>query len=501
MSGSGDPFALPPADSESTPPNFWLESPPPAKGRPLLAWIVILTIVVLIVIQQNAPQVDPGAVHEDGTALLLTEIQGKNAVGTAELVRPLNQEGFDQQLYDGIQSLNVGTVGQRLRFIVLAGELDSPREALTELERLRRKIDERKIELTEEQEAVFDLLTRLYGDYAEKKFDAPSLSPEDRQLLVEQLDWFGQLALAPRQGPDPAQRSAAVAPARRLSLVYYGSLTGVGLLGLLGLAGLIVLLILYSGGRLRGGLPPGSGAGNLYAETFAVWLIVFLILSGVGASIMPEEMRLLGLMLGMFASLAALLWPVWRGASWNQVCRDIGWTAGRSLFEPLYGVACYAMTLPMMAIGVILTLILLVLQSVLFGNADPDSFNPTSLPAHPIVEMIQGGGWWGRVQILLVAAVAAPIVEETMFRGILYRHLRDATWGWGALASVPVSAVIVAFIFAVIHPQGLAAVPALMAIAFGLTLAREWRDSLIAAIVTHGINNGLLLVLLMLALG
>ena len=53
------------------------------------------------------------------------------------------------------------------------------------------------------------------------------------------------------------------------------------------------------------------------------------------------------------------------------------------------------------------------------------------------------------------------------------------------------------FIFAVIHPQGLLAVPALTAMGFGFALLREWRDSLIAPMVAHALNNGMIVAMIL----
>ena len=102
--------------------------------------------------------------------------------------------------------------------------------------------------------------------------------------------------------------------------------------------------------------------------------------------------------------------------------------------------------------------------------------------------------------VLLLAAVAAPIVEETMFRGVLYRHLRDATRSLGLLLSILVSATVNAFVFAVIHPQGWVAIPALMSLAYAFTLMREWRGSVIPSMIMHAVSNGLVMTLLILAL-
>jgi membrane protease YdiL (CAAX protease family) len=79
-----------------------------------------------------------------------------------------------------------------------------------------------------------------------------------------------------------------------------------------------------------------------------------------------------------------------------------------------------------------------------------------------------------------------------MFRGALYRHLRNATERrLGRTGSFLASAAVVSFLFAVIHPQGVLAVPALMGLAVGLTVLREWRGSLLPSMMVHGIHNGL----------
>ena len=104
------------------------------------------------------------------------------------------------------------------------------------------------------------------------------------------------------------------------------------------------------------------------------------------------------------------------------------------------------------------------------------------------------------IQILLLAGVVAPIVEETMFRGVLYRHLREASMRFGKALSVLVSGAVVSFVFAVIHPQGIFAVPVLMALAFGFSLIREWRGTLLPCMVAHGLNNGLVTLTMILAL-
>src|SRR5262249_39109907 len=157
----------------------------------------------------------------------------------------------------------------------------------------------------------------------------------------------------------------------------------------------------------------------------------------------------------------------------------------------LLGIGAYAMSLPLLGIGVFIMLGLMALQGLLAGGPTVhDPLSPTGEPQHPIVEVFTKADWWLYSQVLFVASVVAPVVEETMFRGVLYRHLRDATAVFGVALSFVVSALVVSFVFAAIHPQGWLAVPALMALAIGFTLAREWRGTLIPSIVAHAINNG-----------
>jgi membrane protease YdiL (CAAX protease family) len=250
------------------------------------------------------------------------------------------------------------------------------------------------------------------------------------------------------------------------------------------------------------GLGGPSAFSGLYAETFAVWMVLFLILD-LGATVAPVgEYQLLVLGLAMMLSLGALAWPVWRGVPWAQVRRDIGLTAGRRpAWEPWIGLGSYAMAFPLMVIGLLVMIKLLgvPLGPAAAGPAVGD-FDPGQMPVHPIIRYAARPGWWGRFQVFLVVSLVAPVVEETVFRGVLYRHLRDLSARLGRLASFLVSATGLSFLFAVIHPQGLVAVPALMGLAFGLALAREWRGTLIPAMVAHGVNNGLLIGLIAVAL-
>jgi membrane protease YdiL (CAAX protease family) len=399
--------------------------------------------------------------------------------------------------------------------VVLAGELAGPGKALKELDRLGKDVARHGITPTREQAKVKETLRRLYQDYERGRLDAPALSAAERDFLRQQLDWFGALALAPapnpanaqaapldRAGnPDAAEREAVLDLARTTFGITVGTFAAIVFLGLAGFIGAVVLLILALTGRLHGSVQTGTKRGGIYAETFAAWLVLFLGFSLAAHHISLGMPELLQVSLFMLLSLVALSWPVLRGIAWHEVRQDIGLTFGQNpVIEPAIGVACYVMAIPVVFAGLIVTLVLLWVNQLL-TPAHGNPFAPNGFPTHPIIGPLVYGGVGDRLFVIFLASVVAPIVEEIMFRGVLYRHLREATSRETPLRSFLTSAVMVSFIFAVVHPQGLVAVPVLMALAFGFTVAREWRGTLVPGMIGHALNNGVvtLLVSLMLA--
>ncbi len=458
---------------------------PQPRGHPLLAWCVILAIVTLVVfLQQRRPAKAPATESAERLQRTGRESEAKLLVGIRDL--------FSQsQLRQQIDAIDHGPYRQRLEAAVLAGELLGPKEALDRLAQLRKAEETNELAPSDEERALGKLLHRLYTAYSEGNYADNVLSDEEKDELREGLGWFGKLALAPAKGPDQEARAALVAPARRLLILLIIGLTLLGLV-VLGFVGLVVLLVLLFNGGLRRGFVPGSAYGGVYAETFAIWLVLFVGLLLLGALIPGGRFSLLVSALLSLVSLAALAWPVWRGVPWDQVRHDIGLYRGRGpVREAASGIACYVVSLPLLVAGLIVVLVLLGLQQ---GRGEP------GLPSHPIAGMVSDD-WLVRLQVLLAATVTAPLVEETMFRGVFYRHLREATRGWGFAVSFLVSGLVNTFLFAAVHPQGLVAVPVLMGLSLGFTLAREWRGSLISCMVAHGLSNGLVMLFAFSTLG
>ncbi len=240
-----------------------------------------------------------------------------------------------------------------------------------------------------------------------------------------------------------------------------------------------------------------SGSGGIYAETFAVWQVIFVVLS-LGTLFLVPGTSLLPGGIVLAISLVAVCWPVRRGIKWSDVREDIGLTRGKGFMEFVWGVVCYVSALPLLVLGLLMVLALMTLAGASSGGPPLDEFAPVEGPSHPIVHWLSNANVLAWIQAFVIACVVAPVVEETMFRGVLNRHLRDATAKWRIVCSVVFSCFFNALIFAAIHPQGWIGIPLLASLAFGFSLAREWRGSLIAPMTMHALNNGIVLGVLLL---
>ena len=482
----------------------------------VIAWaIIVLVMIAGAVAQWYASSVeDPGPNPDDPIGEIMLEIQGKSVLGALG-----ETPSSTNEMYDALApTLNTGSVTQRQQFVIFAAEIADAETAAEVLDELEDDLEEARtqaagnsetFQLTEEQQAVQDVLHLLYGNESSGGDDdgesrIARLSNGQKDVLRNELGWYGRLATAEEGSP---KRNEMLGSAKLGTGIFVGGLFVLGGLGFLGFIGLIVLIALFISRESRKtGLGVGRIPHGIYAETFAIWLLLFYglqLIAGIVGAMMPEN-AMVFVILAFFSSLAVLGWPVIRGWAWGEIRRDIGWTFGRTPpLEPIIGLGGYFMALPLLAIGVLLTLLLIQIQGVLdgmFGDPETNIFSPIGGPAHPIITEVAQGGWAVRIQILLVASVAAPIVEETMFRGVLYRHLRDWSSRWGVILSILLSGTISSFVFAFIHPQGWVAIPALMGLAYGFVIVREWRGTLLPSMVIHGVSNGLVMSLLMMTL-
>ena len=204
-------------------------------------------------------------------------------------------------------------------------------------------------------------------------------------------------------------------------------------------------------------------------EGFAIYLCAWVLLPTVILLFFPATPHWVYYLSGVSGVFIALFWPRWRGVEVKVWRHAVGLNLGKGLFTEIgAGIVGWICATPVMALGMF---------------AAVQIARRTGLqPTHPILEQLATPGLaqWSAV---LLATVWAPLVEETMFRGLLFPGLSGLSrWVIGALGG--------AFIFAVVHPQGWAGVPVIMIIALMASTLRVLRGSIVAPMAAHALNNG-----------
>lgn len=137
------------------------------------------------------------------------------------------------------------------------------------------------------------------------------------------------------------------------------------------------------------------------------------------------------------------------------------------LKEIFYGIFAFIVIFP-------LSFVILLLSMIFTGNQI--SIND----AHPISFLIPDR----LLEVMILAIVLAPIIEEVVFRNWIYGFFRSRY-------SMLLSSFFSGVIFASLHPQGIIAFPYLVFLGMALSILREYRPGIIAPIVTHMCVNGL----------
>lgn len=154
-----------------------------------------------------------------------------------------------------------------------------------------------------------------------------------------------------------------------------------------------------------------------------------------------------------------------RGAS---VEREIGWPRRFTGTQILYGFGGYCLAMPLM---------------IVVALAAPKVFRHFPSPSNPAIPQIIGANSALSAMLIIgLASFAAPIVEETLFRGALYNGIRMRLGKWPAI-------LLTGFIFGFFHPVGIAEMFPLAVLGGVFAWMAETRKSLAPSMVAHCINN------------
>jgi len=118
---------------------------------------------------------------------------------------------------------------------------------------------------------------------------------------------------------------------------------------------------------------------------------------------------------------------------------------------------------------------------VVYGIAYVESLLFGELPPQKMVEMI-GGSAEGSRELVLLAIIVAPLLEEIVFRGFFWAGLRRTRGPRFAL-------IFTAILFGLVHVPPVAAVLPLAALGVFLAVLMERTGSVLACFVTHAAFN------------
>ena len=311
---------------------------PHRRGSVVLAWIAIVAVLIIAVV----PHFVGGQDESDDPSTIIAEIQAKYLVGAASF-----SETAKSTYQAEISSLfGRGPLRHRLIGVVLQGELLGPDVAAKSLSELEAKIENDSIDSAAPDKEIVRLLQKMQQSRIDKQDVESNLSDEERQacrrLLPNRLGWVGKLALLPPGAADQISRSNLLSQAQRTLFVVFG-VFGLGVVAAAcGAVLQIVWWIFAAMGRLNSGIGAIRGNHVIYAETFAVWMALFLALSYLVSIPMLSKFGLGMILVPQIGGLAALAWPVFRGIRWCDVRDDIGLRVGpQGWMTPFVGIGTY----------------------------------------------------------------------------------------------------------------------------------------------------------------
>jgi membrane protease YdiL (CAAX protease family) len=154
-----------------------------------------------------------------------------------------------------------------------------------------------------------------------------------------------------------------------------------------------------------------------------------------------------------------------RGAS---LADEIGWNRRKGGINTLYAIGGFAVAQPIM--------IAVTLIAPHFFRHLPDPSNPA------IPQLVNSNSFLATFLLVTLASLAAPIVEEFLFRGVLYQAVRLRTGPWPAI-------ILTGLVFGFVHPVGVEQMFALAVLGSAFAWLAETRKSLLPGMLAHGFNN------------
>lgn len=368
---------------------------------------------------------------------------------------------------------------EKMRAAIVAAELADADEALARLNDVNQLVNESEDQLEAEYVAALrqdlSLLSSVYR--------GETITQDERQRLIDHHGWHAQLALSYGKDSDDPERKPLIdgGMALMVGLVAFGALVLLALLS--GFAALIVLCVKLGSGSLRMRFVPPAPGGSVYLETFAVFLALFMALqlvAGLLGTSLPEAAQFSL----QWVVLLAIFWPLVRGVSFARWRADLGLVAPEGLFKEVgAGLLVYLASLPVYVAAALTGLALVFLRSLISQAMSPGAAPVVEPPmSNPVIELVETTDPVTLIVLASLVTLWAPLVEELIMRGALYRHLRSRL-------HFVISAIVSALLFGLLHQYDLLMLLPVIALGAMFAFIREWRGSLIGCITAHALHN------------
>jgi membrane protease YdiL (CAAX protease family) len=493
---------------------WWKAEEGPDAGSPkarLVALVALIVLVATVVIlnqfgdappaaEQASAQTPEGTSAGETVPLPQPPVEGDQfVIAMKMLVRMAHVLDTGPNSQGGAAlapQVDANTQGDRQRFwgAIVAAELAGAEAGLSRLETLTKQIESRgsPVEGIEGDIAI----ARAIYEGQTSEIDKATLD----DFYVRQ-GWFGDLARVYGVDADDPAKAPLVKGGLRLILGVV-LIVIVALVAIVGaLVGAISMLVAYSSGKIRTAFVPPAVGGSVWLETAAVFVASFLLLKIVSTVLVilvtpaggaaPAWATSAPLLLQWFV-LLSVFWPLLRGVTMTEWKRQVGWHAGLGFWREVgAGIWGYFAGLPVLAMAMVFTLVVVMLKGAMAGGAEGEA--PTT-PSNPIVDILSTAGPLQIAMLFLLATVWAPLTEELIFRGGLFRHVRTRL---GVFLAAPLTAIV----FGVMHGYDAMLLMPVITIGFVFAFIREWRGSLIGPIVAHGLHNATILSIVILFLG
>lgn len=469
---------------------------PPDPGSPLSRMLAILgtiLVVAFVVLWQNTPDETKQRIllgkSTPNEVVVGADRPAPGSFGSIDLMGRMFLRGYEilqgQPLMPQIDNPKMALIEEdRVRLVMLYAEFEGTEVALEKLEQLRLEMlnlnkaePEASIEISSEDLVLHEIniLQTLYTQGQDK------LTEKETLQLADRYGYIGRVALT-HDLPDSDPMRQELIGGFWPIVIFFLLVVLVAVLGpLVGLVLLILGTISYFSGRISMRARVPTPGGSIYLETYALFVLGFAIMAVttfyVGNSKYAEFAAFS--LLVQWLLLLTVFWGLIRGAQSRDWRLAIGWHTGEGVLKEIgCGFLGYLASLPVYIVGVVITAILLIVQQRLSPNSSGDA-QPM---VNPIFEMIAGGDFFIIMLLFVLATTWAPIVEESIFRGALFRFLR------GRLHWM-VAALFTGILFAFMHDYGPLMVAPLIALGFMFAFMREWRGSIIAPMTAHFIHN------------